>query len=214
MRVLGLRQRFMTGPPRSPRELPPLEWSWQLPPPGDEEGLEGYRVADVNGRPIGSVGVLLRRQDEIYLVVSSGAPFNPEFHAVPLDRVAFADHERCTVGLMVSREDLPRSWLLSRRLAVRDGLADAARVTTVPPLSTMTSGAARPPAGSGPFALRFSLAAVALLALLAVVIFASAPWDPWEFGLFGIPVVLLLLALAFSRLDLLGRRGSGEARAR
>lgn len=178
-----------------PDEFRHLDWSWQLPPEGDEEGLEGYRVTDVNGCPIGSVRVLLQRQDHTYLVVRSGSPFHRAFHAVPLERVAFADHARCTVGLSVSREDVLRSWLLSRRLAVRDRLVDAARVTTLPSLWTIAPGAARPAAGTRLFPTLF-LAAVGLLALLTVVMFASAPWDPWEFGLFTIPAVLFLLALA------------------
>ena len=169
-------------------------WTWQLPPAGDEEGLEGYQVTDIWDRPVGSVRVLLRLGDDFYLVVRSRSPVNAADRPIPIEHVAFADHGRCVVGLALSREQFAQFPPLSRRNAVPAELADAKRVTTVPPLPAVTRVPAQAATGSL-FALAF-LSAAGLLALLAVILFVTAPWDSWEFSLFGIPAAFFLLALA------------------
>ena len=170
-------------------------WTWQLPPAGDEEGLEGYQVTDIWDRPVGSVRVLLRLGDDFYLVVRSRSPVNAADRPIPIKHVAFADHGRCVVGLALSREQFAQFPPLSRRNAVPAELADARRVTTVPPLPAVTRVPAQAATGSL-FALAFFLSAAGLLALLAVILFVTAPWDSWEFSLFGIPAAFFLLALA------------------
>ena len=168
-------------------------WTWELPA-GDEEGLEGYRVTDVWDRPVGSVRVLLRRGDDLYLVVRSRSPYNAAHKPIPLECVAFADHGRCVVGLSLSREQFARWPPLSHRDA-RKGDADATRVIAVPPLLDVTRAPAQA-ATASPFLSAFLLSAIGLLSLLAVILFVTAPWDAWEVSLFGIPLVFFLLALA------------------
>lgn len=166
-----------------------------MPASGDEAGLEGYRVIDGSGRRLGTVTVVLRRDDDLFLVVESGSPFHREHRAVGLDRVAFVDHGRCTVGLSLSGTQLSRAPALSRKLAAPAGSADAVRVRVVPPavpLSTRTVRAASRPS----LPLAAFTGALGLLALLAVILFVTAPWDAWEFALFGLPALLLAAAFA------------------
>ena len=169
-------------------------WTWQLPPAGDEAGLEGYRVTDIWDRPVGSVRVLLRRGDDLYLVVRSGSPLKAADRPIPVEDVAFADHGRCVVGLTLSREQFAQCLPLRRRSAVHEGAADATRVTAVPPLPTVTRLPARE--ADRPLAFAFFMSAIALLSLFAIILFVTAPWDSWELSLFSIPVGLFLLALA------------------
>jgi hypothetical protein len=169
-------------------------WTWQLPPTGDEAGLEGYRVTDIWDRTVGSVRVLLRRGDDLYLVVRSRSPLKAADRPIPVDDVAFADHGRCVVGLTLSREQFAQCPPLRPRTAVQEGPADATRVTAVPPLPAVTRVPAREI--DSPFAATFFLSAIGLLSLLAIILFVTAPWDSWELSLFSIPVGLFLLALA------------------
>jgi hypothetical protein len=174
-------------------------WTWQLPPAGNEEGLEGYRVTDVWGRPVGSVRVLVRRGDGLYLVVRSRSPLSAADRPIPLGDVAFADHERCVVSLMLSREQFAQRPTLPRGSAVHEGVADAARVTAVPSLPAATQVPVRD--AESPFASVFFASALGLLFLLAIILFVSAPWDSWELSLFSIPFGLFLLALAVAHRD-------------
>jgi hypothetical protein len=171
-------------------------WTWQLPPAGNEEGLEGYRVTDVWDRPVGSVRVLLRRGDDLYLVVRSRSPLSAADRPIPLGDVAFADHERCVVGLMLSREQFAQRPSLARGSAVQEDVADAARITAVPPLPAMTRVPVRD--AESPFASVFFVSALGLLSLLAIILFVTAPWDSWELSLFSIPLGFLLLAVALA----------------
>lgn len=186
--------------------VPSEAWTWQLPPAGDEEGLEGYRVTDIWDRPVGSVRALLSLGDELYVVVRSRSLVNSAHRPIPVEDVAFADHGRCVVGLTLTREQFAHCPPLPRQSAVREGAADAIRVTDVPPLPAVTHVPARP-ATASPFAPTFLLSALGLLALLAIILFVTAPWDSWELSLFSIPLAFFLMALrlAYSGTELLGK---------
>jgi hypothetical protein len=186
---------FDSGRPETLGGMATGSWAWQHPPASGEEGLEGYQVTDIWHRPFGRVCVLLRLGDDFYLVVRSRSPVKAADRPIPIENVAFADDRRCVVGLALSREQFAQYPALSRRDAVRPELADAARVTIVPPLPVVTRVPAQGATGSL-FAPSFFLSAAGLLALFAVILFVTAPWDSWEFGLLGIPAALVVLTLS------------------
>lgn len=174
-------------------------WTWQLPPAGDgQEGLEGYRVEDAAGRLVGTVAVLLRRDDSLWLVVRAGSPWRHEFRALPWSSVRFVDHAELRVGLAVFERDLAQAALLAPERAVRGRAADAARVTAPP--STVASASDRlAERRRGAFASTLAVTALALLAFFGVIVFATRRWLEWEFGLFAVPTALGLAALAYHR---------------
>lgn len=172
-------------------------WTWQLPPAGDEQGIEGYRVVDRWERPVGHVRVLVERGGDVYAIVRSGSPLKTDNRAVRLEDIALVDHASCTLRLAIPRQQLEQCLPLSPRHAVTDQPADAVRLTALSPLASVGRAPVQA-ASRSPFAPTLFLSGAGLLALLALILLVTTHWASWESVLFSIPAVLFFLALVLA----------------
>jgi hypothetical protein len=159
-------------------------WSYEQPPGGEGAvGLEDYVVYTSDGQTAGKVTSLVRRQDELYLVVDRGSPpLSHDRRAVPWAKIADVDHGALAVTLKFSAE-LDRMPELDPRLAVEPAPseehagASARRVTDLPP--DADPGPASPD-DRGPtdrtflYAASLGLGLLAVLSLLGVVALLTA----------------------------------------
>jgi hypothetical protein len=186
-----------------------LPWTYELPPDGgDSRWLEGYAVESSGGERVGTVFLALRHGPDEYLVVRRGPLLGRDLPVVPWDEIDFVDHSVEIVRLQLTTERLAACSRLALSRGVRGEPAEAVRITE--PVRPEPTGRS---AEGGPSARRYlsvaALGALTFLTLLAAVSLASGPhWREGEFGLFALPVLLLLGALAGALHPFVRRAGS------
>jgi hypothetical protein len=161
----------------------------------DAVGLEDYAVETAEGEFLGKVKTLLRRDEDTYVVVESGAPLTRTLHAVPWDEIAEVDHGAVTVRVPRPPAELDSALELDPGKAAEGERADAVRVTDLPEQLTHASVPDAPgpvDRPSYPLALTFGLLGV--FSALALVIFATVADFSWQFALFVVPALLLGVA--------------------
>ena len=175
-------------------------WTYEQPPGGEGDvGLEEYVVYTTDGKPAGKVTAVLRRDDQLYLVVDRGSPpLSHDRRAVPWQEVADVDHGALGVILRLSPTELDRVEELDPARGVEPPAgggstgAAAVRVTDLP--ADVAPGASVP-GEPGPadrpvlYAAALGLGLVAVLSFLAVVALLSAGGD-WLAFFFLVPVLL------------------------
>jgi hypothetical protein len=172
-----------------------VPWTYELPPEGEGgEGLEGYAVEASAGDRVGSVSVVLRREDELYLAVKRSLPSVRDVRLVPWADVALVDHAAETVRLALSAERLAAMPRLAPGKGVHGRPADAVRVVGLLGLAPDGTASPRLPVR---VVASLGLAALGFLMLLATFLVASRPqWQGREFALFAAPAAVLFAAAA------------------
>jgi hypothetical protein len=104
-------------------------------PPGaaDARALEDWAVETADGERIGTVAVLLRRGEDVFVAVERGYP--PAAHdlrAIPWDGVAAVDDQENAVRLKLAEDEVDDALELDPDRKVEGAPADAVRVTEVP----------------------------------------------------------------------------------
>jgi hypothetical protein len=166
-------------------------------------GVEDYVVRTSDGEAVGTVGELLERDGDRFLVIEQGAPpVKPVRRALSWDKVERVDHDALAVWLLLDRFSLEREALdLDPDRAVEEGLGEAeARRLDAPPPDLIP-----PPAtGSGPvdrslWAKLFAVFALFAFSVLLVTLLVSLTGDNIWALLFLVPAALavVLAAMAF-----------------
>ena len=180
--------------------MPSAPWTYEVPPlAGASEGLEDYAVETAAGEFLGKVKTVLRRGEDTYVVVESGAPLARTRYAVPWDDVADVDHETVTVRLGRPPAELGSVLELDPGKAVEGEGAEAVRVTAVPgPRSYTPAPDAAGPVDRPTYAGLLVVALLGVFATLVLVLFAMTTDFTWQFALFAVPAILLGAAGVFA----------------
>ena len=162
-------------------------WTYELPAAGGETGgLEEYVVYAADGDAVGKVTVVLRVDEDFYLVVDRGEPpLTHDRRAVPWADVESVDHSALAVTLAQPASNLDRAPELDPGKAVEPKVdeqrarADAVRVTRLPEnVMPVTVPADAPRAADRPFlyggALALGLFAVFLVLVGVALVTAGA----------------------------------------
>jgi hypothetical protein len=192
-------------------------WTYELPPTGaGSEGLEEYEARGADGEHVGVVLGLVRRGDEMFVLVDAGA-MPPLIHrriAFRWEDVAEVDHGALVVQLSVDRAGLDTVALaLDPGLAVHGPGAEAVRVPLPAALThPVPAGVEGPSERSSVIGLALLVAAAPFSLFVIVTVWIARGLGGWEYGLLVIPFVLAALTLALEGYRLfrephVGRRG-------
>jgi hypothetical protein len=180
-------------------------WTYEQPPGGEGAvGLEDYVVYTSEGTAAGKVTSLLRRRDELYLVVDRGSPpLSHDRRAVPWAEVSGVDHAALAVSLALSVSEFERAAELDPGLAVEPASSEtradagARRMVDLPPEANPgpASNQARGPEDrSLLYAASLGLGLFAVLGLLGVVALVSVSGGDLV-PFFLVPIALGALSL-------------------
>ena len=167
-----------------------------MPPlAGAATGLEDYAVETGAGEFLGKVKTVLRRREQTYVVVESGAPLARTLYAVPWEDVADVDHRAVTVRLGRAPDELGSALELDPEKAVEGAGAEAVRVTDLPGRRAPTSDPGAPgPVDRPTYAGLLVVALLGVFSTLVLVLFAMTADFTWQFALFVFPALLLAAA--------------------
>ncbi len=168
-------------------------WTYEIPPAAaGAVGLEDYQVEGAGGEPFGKLKVVVRREDDLFVVVEGGTPpLHRDVRAFPWRCVGEIDHEAVTVRLAADAD--AEGFELDPANAIEGDRAEARRITGLP-------GEAVPPAASpgapGPvdrpsYVGALALSLLGVFAALAVVAIGSASDNAWVWALGVVPALLL-----------------------
>jgi hypothetical protein len=181
-----------------------LDWTYEVPPAGAPSvGLEEYVVTASDGEPVGKVLELLRRGEELWLVVESGTPpLRRERRALRWEAVREVDHDALTVVLAARADELERVPALDpsngvERTSGEPADVDAIRVEELPDALQPGASAAGP--RSGPvdrptYSVAIVVGGVGIFTLLVAVMVAAGADGAWALALFAVPAFLLAAA--------------------
>jgi hypothetical protein len=201
-------------------------WSYELPATGAaSEGLEDYEARDAEGEHVGVVVGLVRRAEEMFVLVDAGAmpPFIHRRLAVRWEDVAAVDHAALVVQLAVDRAGLEEAALgLDPKNAVHGRGAEAARTPLPVALTGSVPAGTEGPVERGSAVVMAALAAAAPFSLFVLVaLWIARGLSGWEYALLGLPFVLAALTVALAGYRLYrephlgrGRRGHGAVAPR
>jgi hypothetical protein len=198
-------------------------WTYELRPTGaGSEGLEEYEARSAEGEHVGVVVGLVRRAEEMFVLVDAGAmpPFIHRRIAVPWTQVSGVDHSALVVQLSVDRARLDDVALaLDPGKAVHGPGAEAVRVELPAALVRAAAPGEGPAERSSAIPLALLAAAAPFSMFLIVTIWMARGLRGWEYGLLAIPFVLAGLAVALEGYRLyrephVGRISPGHAAAR
>lgn len=161
-------------------------------------GIEDYVVRTSDGEAVGTVGELLERGGDRFLVVEQGTPpVKPVQRAVSWDKVERIDHDALAVWLLLDRYSLEREALeLDPELAVEEGVdadePEARRIDAPPPdlIPPAQAGALSGPVDRSTWASMFGVFAAFAFSLLAAVIVVTFSGDNTWALLFLVPAAL------------------------
>jgi hypothetical protein len=176
-------------------------WTYELPPTGaGSEGLEEYEARSADGEHLGVVAGLVRRAEELLLLVDAGAmpPFVHQRLAFRWEDVAEVDHDALVVHLAVDRAGVDGAALaLDPKLAVHGPGADAVRAELPAALThAVPAGAGGPAERSSVVGLGILVAAAPFSLFVIVAVWIVRGLSGWEYALLALPYVLAGLALA------------------
>ncbi len=178
-----------------------LDWTYEVPPAGAPSvGLEEYVVTASDGEPVGKVLELLRRGDELWLVVEAGTPpLRHERRAVQWEAVREVDHDALTVVLAARADELEGVPALDpsngvERTSGAPADVDAVRVEELPDALQPRAGAPGP--RSGPvdrptYSAALLVGGVGIFTLLVAVMVAAGADGAWALAVFAVPAFLL-----------------------
>lgn len=170
-------------------------WSYELPLTGaGSEGLEEYEARSSEGEHLGVVVGLVRRAEEMFVLVDAGAmpPFIHRRLAVRWEDVAEVDHAALVVHLSLDRAGLEVAALaLDPEKAVHGPGAEAARTRLPAALTRSVAAGTEGPMERGSAILLAALAAASPFSLFVIVaLWIARGLSGWEYGLLAIPFVL------------------------
>jgi hypothetical protein len=174
------------------------DWTYQVPAAGESAaGLEDYLVEIRPGEQVGKVRTLIRRGEELYVVVERGnPPLSHDLRAVPWEEAETVDHNSLAVTLRVDQDELERALELDPAKGVEDGDADAERVTKLPPGLRQPSlpGSEAGPVDRPTYVAAISFFAIGLLAALVLALVVTAAQEAWLAALAVIPAIFFIAA--------------------
>jgi hypothetical protein len=176
-------------------------WTYELPATGTaSEGLEDYEARSADGEHVGVVVGLVRRAEEMFVLVDAGAmpPFIHRRLAVRWEDVADVDHAALVVQLALDRAGLEKAALaLDPRKAVHGPGAEVARTRLPAALTHPVAAGTEGPMERGSAILLAALAAASPFSLFVIVsLWIARGLSGWEYGLLAIPFVFAALAVA------------------
>jgi hypothetical protein len=148
-----------------------------------------------SGERVGKVQTVVRRADELYVVVERGSPpLTHDLRAVPWEEVEDVDHGSLAIRLRLDDDALGRA--LDPANKVEDGEAEAARVTDLPAELRRPSV---PAPEAGPvdrptYVAAIGLGALGLFALLVLIIVITAAEAAWLAAFAAVPALLFAAA--------------------
>jgi hypothetical protein len=173
-------------------------WTYQVPPAGESAaGLEDYLVETRSGEQVGKVRTLIRRGQELYVVVERGnPPLSHDLRAVPWEEAETVDHDSLALTLRLDQDELERALELDPANQVENGDAEAQRVTELPPGLRQPSlpGSEAGPVDRPTYVAAISFFAIGLLAALGLALVITAVQDAWLVALGVIPALFFIAA--------------------
>jgi hypothetical protein len=172
------------------------DWSYQVPAAGESDsGLEDYMVETRSGEQIGKVRTLIRRGDELYVVVERGnPPLSRDLRAIPWGETERVDHDSLALRLRLNERELERALELDPANEIENGEAEAQRVTALPPGLRQPSlaGSEAGPADRLTYVAAISFFAIGLLAALGLALVVTAVQEAWLAALAVIPALFFI----------------------
>jgi hypothetical protein len=173
-------------------------WTYQVPAAGESDaGLEDYLVETRSGEQVGKVRTLIRRGQELYVVVERGnPPLSHDLRAIPWEEAETVDHDSLALTLRLDQDELERALELDPANQVEDGDADAQRVTELPPGLRQPSlpGSEAGPVDRPTYVAAISFFAIGLLAALGLALVVTAVQEAWLAALAVIPALFFIAA--------------------
>lgn len=174
------------------------DWTYQVPTAGESDaGLEDYLVETRAGEQVGKVRTLIRRGEELYVVVERGnPPLSHDLRAVPWEEAERVDHDSLALRLRLDQDELERALELDPAKGVEDGEAEAQRVTDLPPGLRQPSlpGSEAGPVDRPTYVAAISFFAIGLLAALGLALVITAVQEAWLAALGVIPALFFIAA--------------------
>jgi hypothetical protein len=174
------------------------DWTYEVPAAGESDaGLEDYLVETRSGEQVGKVRTLIRRGDEIFVVVERGnPPLSRDLRAVPWDDMEAVDHDSLALRLRLDKHDLDRALELDAANEIESGAAEAQRVTELPPELRQPSlpGSEAGPVDRPTYVAAIAFFAIGLLGALALALVITAAQEAWLATLSVIPALFFIAA--------------------
>lgn len=174
------------------------DWTYQVPAAGESHaGLEDYLVETRSGEHIGKVRTLIRRRDELYVVVERGnPPLSRDLRAIPWEQTERVDHDSLGLTLRLDQDELDRALELDPTKGVEGGDAEAQRVTELPPRLRQPSlpGSEAGPVDRPTYVAAIAFFAIGLLAALGLALVITATQEAWLATLAVIPALFFIAA--------------------
>ena len=173
-------------------------WTYQVPPAGESAaGLEDYLVETRSGEQVGKVRTLIRRGQELYVVVERGnPPLSHDLRAIPWEEAETIDHDSLALTLRLEKDELERALELDPANQIENGEAEAQRVTELPPGLRQPSlpGSEAGPVDRPTYVAAISFFAIGLLAALGLALVVTAVQEAWLAALGVIPALFFIAA--------------------
>jgi hypothetical protein len=171
-------------------------WTYQVPAAGESDaGLEDYLVETRSGEQVGKVRTLIRRGQELYVVVERGnPPLSHDLRAVPWEEAETVDHDSLALRLRLEEHELERALELDPTKGVEDGDAEAQRVTKLPLELRRPSlpGSEAGPVDRPTYVAAIAFFAIGLLAALGLALVITAVQEAWLAALAVIPALFFI----------------------
>ena len=173
-------------------------WTYQVPAAGESDaGLEDYVVETRSGEQLGKVRTLIRRGQELYVVVERGnPPLSHDLRAIPWEEAETIDHDSLALTLRLEKDELERALELDPANQIENGEAEAQRVTELPPGLRQPSlpGSEAGPVDRPTYVAAISFFAIGLLAALGLALVITAIQEAWLAALGVIPALFFIAA--------------------
>jgi hypothetical protein len=174
------------------------DWTYQVPAAGESDaGLEDYVVETRSGEQVGKVRTLIRRGDELYVVVERGnPPLSRDLRAVPWEEAETVYHDSLALRLRLEKRELSGALELDPANEIENGEAEAQRITELPPELRKPSlpGSEAGPVDRPTYVAAIAFFAVGLLGALGLTLVITAVQEAWLAALGVIPALFFLAA--------------------
>jgi hypothetical protein len=174
------------------------DWTYQVPAAGaSDTGLQDYLVETRSGEHVGKVRTLIRRGNELFVVVERGnPPLSRDLRAVPWEETEAVDHDSLALRLRLEKHELERALELDPANQIENGEAEAQLVTELPPELRQPSlpGSEAGPVDRPTYVAAISFFAIGLLGALALALVITAAQEAWLAALSAIPALFFIAA--------------------